>query len=85
MNRREFLKQTGIGGVLIGCSGDFGFGQSRKQEKPNIVFIIVADMGWANLGCYGDDDDGGSTRGRGAGSVRGIVDRPQDHRIFLFG
>ena len=23
------------------------------QEKPNIVLILVDDMGWSNIGCYG--------------------------------
>ena len=26
---------------------------SQPGNKPNIVFIIVDDMGWADLGCYG--------------------------------
>ena len=26
---------------------------AAAAEKPNIVFIVVDDMGWADLGCYG--------------------------------
>lgn len=31
--------------VLISCS--------RKNTKPNFVFILVDDLGWTDLGCYG--------------------------------
>ena len=23
------------------------------QERPNIILILVGDMGWSNIGCYG--------------------------------
>jgi len=26
-----------------------------KGEKPNIVFILVDDMGWSDIGCYGSE------------------------------
>lgn len=29
-------------------------GQLMAQEKPNIVFILTDDLGWTDLGCYGN-------------------------------
>ena len=28
---------------------------AQSQRKPNVVFILVDDMGWKDLGCYGSD------------------------------
>jgi arylsulfatase len=28
---------------------------ARAAEKPNIIFILVDDMGWSDLGCYGSE------------------------------
>lgn len=33
----------------------FLFLSIHSQEKPNIVFILADDMGWHELGCYGND------------------------------
>ena len=48
MNRRNFLK-TSLGSLaylsITGC-------QSAK-EKPNVILILIDDMGWTDLGCFG--------------------------------
>ncbi len=30
-------------------------GCATQNQKPNIAFILVDDMGWANIGCYGSE------------------------------
>ena len=29
--------------------------QEQTQTRPNILFILVDDMGWRDLACYGND------------------------------
>jgi len=52
-SRREFLKWLGFGAAtaaLPGCA-TAPFGANRR--KPNIVFILIDDMGFGDLPCYG--------------------------------
>ena len=31
-----------------------GFGHTLQAKQPNIIFILADDLGWAELGCYGN-------------------------------
>ena len=57
MKRRDFLKAAGAGAMSLamgGCAGRLAASaHTNSKKRPNIVFIIVDDMGWADLGCYG--------------------------------
>jgi hypothetical protein len=44
----KFLTTQFIYGVLLlmaGCGG--------PKKQPNVLFILIDDMGWKDLGCYG--------------------------------
>ena len=38
--------------LLMGASSLF-FQGNNQVKKPNVVFILVDDLGWTDLGCYG--------------------------------
>lgn len=44
-----------IGKTLIAVLCCYSFVQSfAKVDRPNIIFILADDLGWAELGCYGN-------------------------------
>ncbi len=57
-NRRKFLRRVGAGALgTLGATSLLAGGcihtPEGGREKLNLLFILVDDLGWADLGCYG--------------------------------
>lgn len=50
MNRRSFLKTAGVAAVSLACGG---IGISKPKKRLNMVFFLIDDLGWKDLGCFG--------------------------------
>jgi arylsulfatase A len=52
--RRNFLKTTlwGSTSLMLGCSLPAAL---KPNRKPNIIFIMADDLGYRELGCYGQE------------------------------
>jgi len=54
MNRRNFMKHLAVGTLAASTSTVFGMSDGAVR-KPNIVLIMADDLGWKELGCYGQE------------------------------
>jgi len=58
MNRRCFLKALGLGAASLAVHSCTTNSEQittnpKSYNKPNLVFILIDDMGWTDVGCYG--------------------------------
>ncbi len=55
LSRRQFLAAYGTTAAsLMWSSGAAAAESAAKADKPNFIFIFADDLGWGDLGCYGN-------------------------------
>ena len=51
--RRGFLKALGLGASALAAPGALTAAGAPSGRKPNFIVILVDDMGWTDLACFG--------------------------------
>ena len=52
MNRRNFLKTLGLSAAALALPRPLS-AAATHTDKPNVVLILIDDMGWTDAACYG--------------------------------
>lgn len=52
LDRKSFLKLAGVGALGLNLAG-WGCSVTGRRRPPNFIFILVDDLGWADVGAFG--------------------------------
>ena len=52
--RREFIKNTVTGTLAAGLFPAMSLGQEVSNKKPNVVILFIDDLGFGDIGCFGN-------------------------------
>lgn len=68
MNKKEI---SSLGLATLTIAGALSVqAKDKKDDRPNIIVIMVDDMGWSDLGCYGGEMDTPNINGLAENGVR---------------
>ncbi|MCA1758865.1 MAG: sulfatase-like hydrolase/transferase, partial [Bacteroidales bacterium] len=56
MNFVKFCFSITVMFTLFACKGNQGSTEKSQSKNPNIIFVMVDDMGYGDLGCYGQTE-----------------------------
>jgi arylsulfatase A-like enzyme len=56
MNRRNFLKKSLITGAALSLP-EYLRAETAEYQKPNVIIIMLDDMGWGDPSCYPTESD----------------------------